>query len=168
VTKPIAGKLRGRPPSDFFSYPVKVRMQLAQYGAFLLEGHSNRRAALLVMAGENVWQLGPLHPEEIRDLNRKLKLGGKRRRWPENSWVVHGREFRWDYIRGRVRTIQTRYDRSLKEPLAAHWLRIMARSLSILQEADPIDARAARGRAEWAIALGVKVEADLMAMLSPD
>jgi hypothetical protein len=42
----------------------------------------------------------------------------------------------------------------------------MARSLSILQKADPKDARAARSRAEWAIALGVQVEADLKAMLA--
>jgi hypothetical protein len=99
MTKPKEGASRGRPEKHFFSYPIGDRMQLAQYGAFLLKGHTARRAALLVMAGENVWQLGPLQPDEIRDLNRKLKLSAKRWRWHENSWVLHGREFRWNYLR---------------------------------------------------------------------
>jgi hypothetical protein len=167
MTKPT-GRPRGRPPKhgptrpahrpvgsteDFFKGPD--RYLLAYYGALRLLGRSPMEASTIVAAAKDA-ERWTLNPDELRTVNSARKRKGKEELIPEGATILSPPAH--TTLEGRASTIRKKFNRAQTNPVAAHWLKIVAQAIAIPRALDeermPLP--------QIIFALGAEVEAYVM------
>jgi hypothetical protein len=144
VVTPPTGRPRGRPPKNIISAPrirkkkpeerTKYffndpdRFALALFGSLLIRGREPWQASLIVAYGKTprIWCLTDAEREGV---NRERRRQGKKHMLSSGGAILS--PLPHTTPEGRASTIRKKFQRCQRDPVAAHWLKLMAESFAM-------------------------------------